>query len=193
VHVCREAEELARIPYEDEILLCDQLALYLQSMLPASETTKEEQLSTPTLQVEGMVLFQRSENEFLQLGNNKKRGKKKSGSNAKKDVIVHGVDTIKSFSLLQITPPSASVDVAKTIESLKDKKVYFQGLERGAVPSIASQHKASREGKDDGVTTATDDQTVKTGKAVKSVFNLDADFPGLSIGGDQITNPNIEV
>ncbi len=164
----REEEELKRIPYEDEINLCDYLVNYLQSIKPQDDQPVDSNSSASTSSTavpEGLVLFQRMDNEFLNLNVTKKRGKKKGGSNAKRDVIVHGVDTVKSFALLNISPPATSTAILSAIEQLQSKKTYYQGLERGAVPSIMTRHKESGESQ----------QLAKS----KTVFNLDADFPGL--------------
>ena len=110
--------------------------------------------------------------EFVALGGTKKRGKKKGGSNAaKRDVITHGVDTIDSFAMLEIVPPSSVSGVQTAIDQLKAKKEAFSKMERGQVESISS--KMRNEKKADGAGTDK--------KKAKTVFSLEQDFPDLAV------------
>jgi hypothetical protein len=173
----REAEELARIPYEDEMNLCDHLISYLRTNF-ASDKDASEASGTdaaPALQTAfaGMKLLNRDEQDYAALGTKKTRGKKKGGNNTKKDAIVHSMDTLDSFSLLQVAPPSSVAQVSSTIEALTQKKASFQGLARGAVPTIAETLKARQEGKPSG--------GAKGGS--RSGFSLEADFPTLAPNG----------
>jgi hypothetical protein len=116
-----------------------------------------------------MKVFKRDNEDFANLGNQKKRGKKKGGGNTKKDLISHGVDTIDSFALLNLPPPTTQASLESSLEQLRAKKVSFQGLARGEVESISTRLKAEKEQKNSG------------GKSSKkSVFNLLADFPDLT-------------
>jgi hypothetical protein len=116
-----------------------------------------------------MKVLVRTEEDFSQVTVQKKKSKKRG--NQQKETITHGVDTLESFSLLDISPPSTVSTVATAIEALKAKKSYYQGLERGAVESIASKLKAERE-----KNAASEKKSSK-----KSVFNLEVDFPDLAI------------
>ncbi len=153
--------------------MCDSLISYLQTNFPSEQNDAvEEATKDISLQLDGMKLFKREDNEFLNLGGGKKKNKK-TKHNTKKDVIVHGVETIKTFALLQIRAPGSASDVSATVEELKAKKLYYQGLERGAVPSIASARKAERE------TGRNNSSNEKPEKPKKTGFSLENDFPGL--------------
>mmetsp|Transcript_2969 Transcript_2969/g.4497 ORF Transcript_2969/g.4497 Transcript_2969/m.4497 type:complete len:496 (+) Transcript_2969:73-1560(+) len=173
-----EAAELARIPYEEEINLCDYLVTYLETFVDTSKSTGSADTAANSSQAAavegfaGMKVLKRDQEDFAVLGNSKKRGKKKGGGNTKKDVISHGVDTIDSFAMLDVVPPTNVQGVPAAIEQLKEKKTYYQGLERGAVESISSRLRNEKEKK------AAAEGKKKTGK---TVFNLESDFPGLTV------------
>lgn len=175
-----EEEELKRVPYEEEMLLCDYLVTYLESnFLPKDDAATNGTTSSANggavASLDGMKVLKRDEAEFGAMGNSKKRGKKKGGNNAaKRDVITHGVDTIDSFAMLEIVPPSSVSAVQTAIDQLKAKKASFSTMERGQVESIASKMRASEKEKNK----ATEGGAAKKNK---SVFNLEADFPDLAI------------
>lgn len=143
---------------------------------PVPEAASSEETappSTPATSMEGLKVLVRSNEDFA-VGNFQKRGKKKGGANSKKkDVLVHGVDTIDSFAMLNIVPPANIAAVPETVEKLKQKKTFYQSQERGAVPTIASRLEAERNSKNHE----------QTGGKTKSVFNLEADFPDLKLAG----------
>ena len=133
--------------------------------------------SLPAAPMEGLKVFKRSDEDFT-VGNFQKRGKKKGGANSKKkEVLVHGVDTIDSFAMLNIIPPANIAAVPDTVEKLKEKKAFYQSQERGAVPTIASRLEAERNSKNYD----------QAGGKTKSVFNLEADFPDLKLAGANVS------
>jgi hypothetical protein len=186
--LCREEEELKRIPYEDEMNLCDYLVSYLETLLPATVTTTSpsstEAISAPSTNgngsFDGMKVLVRKEEEYSTVAIQKKKGKKKSG-NSQRDVISHGVDTLESFSLLDITPPNTVTNVPTAIEALKAKKATYQGLERGAVETLASKLRSEREKK-------SAEESKRKPKAA-SVFNLEQDFPDLALASPTTETP----
>ncbi|CAE7630956.1 unnamed protein product, partial [Symbiodinium microadriaticum] len=132
-----EEEELKRVPYEEEMLLCDYLITYLQSNFVnrdgagTSATATDSIASSGEPGLDGMKVHRRDELEFSALKTTQKRGKKKGGANAaKKDVITHGVDTIDSFAMLEVVPPSSVSGVQAAIDQLRAKKEIFSNMER---------------------------------------------------------------
>lgn len=166
-----EEEELARVPYEEEMQLCDYLVNYLENNFVDKADAPVEKKEASLEIGGGLSLLKREDEEFLPSSTAAKKKGKKKGTNAKKDVIVHGVDTMRSFALLNLNPPGTASGVADSIKQLQDKKAYFQTLERGAIPSIASRRQQQEK-----KTSATN-----SSQKTKSVFNLEADFPGLSV------------
>ena len=144
--VIREEEELKRVPYEEEIRLCDFLISYLESkFLNSSSAAKDDALSSsapaPVFKFAGMTLMQRSNDDYVVLGNaSQKKGKKKGGSNTK-DTIAHSVDTINSFSSLEINYPRTTADVPEALTFLREKKSFYQSQPRGSVPTLESRQK----------------------------------------------------
>ena len=179
---------MKRIPYEDEMNLCDYLVSYLETLLPSTATSSAEVVSTPSTNgnssssssFDGMKVLVRKEEEYSTVAAPKKKGKKKSG-NSQRDVISHGVDTLESFSLLDIAPPNAVTNVPAAIEALQAKKATYQGLERGAVETLASKLRNEREKK-------SAEESKRKPKA-SSVFNLEQDFPDLALASPATETP----
>jgi len=185
-----EAEELARIPYEEDMLLCDYLVAYLQKY---KITDEEGDVDTPTETNSpeipevgnGLKVLRRDLEDFTGGGTTKKRGKKKGGANTKKkDILVHGVDTIDFFAMLNIPPPSTTSAVSAAIEALIAKKKEFSELPRGAVPSIADRKKEANKSN-----TANNQSEKKSSKS--SGFNLEEDFPTLHINDKAVASANV--
>jgi len=171
-----EAEELAKIPYEEEMQLCDYLTSYLKKF--ATENVKEEDSEQTVNSVDsplpveegGMRVLRRDLDDFTEITSVKKRGKKKGGANLKKkDTLAHGVDTIDFFALLDIIPPGTISAVPASIEAIAKKKTYFQTLERGAVVSIADKNKLAKQ-----------EKSISAKEKKGSAFSLDQDFPTLA-------------
>jgi hypothetical protein len=173
----REAEELARVPYEAEMNLCDNLTVYLRGLLPSEGTSAAPSNGTVTPfsgdVFQGMKLLSRDDQDYAVLGSKKGKGKKKGG-NSKKETIGHGMDTLSSFSMLQITAPTTVSQIPDAIEALQQKKTSYQGIERGSVPTMAQLAEA-RNSKASGA------GAPKTAKSKD--FSLEADFPTLAANG----------
>jgi len=143
----REEEYAKKIPYEEEMQLCDYLLGYLTTSFlnsPAtdssSETQSNESNNTASSKVfEGMQVVGKSDKSenYLALGGKKKKGGKKGPKRIKNDKIVLSIDTIETFSLLKLEPPATLTSVPSTVEALKAKKQYFSTLPRGEIESIA--------------------------------------------------------
>ena len=111
----------------------------------------------------GLQLYQRNDEEFSTVASqNKKKSNKKKGGNNRSEVLSHGVDTLDSFSLLDIQPPRNIASIQQTINLLK--------LKRGAIETLATRLKNERENK------------IKESKKEPKVhnFNLEVDFPDLA-------------
>eukprot|EP00607_Mallomonas_marina_P007365 CAMPEP_0182419432 /NCGR_PEP_ID=MMETSP1167-20130531/3900_1 /TAXON_ID=2988 /ORGANISM="Mallomonas Sp, Strain CCMP3275" /LENGTH=492 /DNA_ID=CAMNT_0024594369 /DNA_START=58 /DNA_END=1536 /DNA_ORIENTATION=- len=187
-----EAEELAKVPYEEEMQLCDYLVTYLQKFTGTdadkeTETeTGESSGSAAAVDDGGLKVLRRELEDFTNIIV-KKRGKKKGGANLKKkDTLAHGVDTIDFFSMLEIVPPSTISGVPASIDAITAKKTYYKTLERGAIPSIADKNKAAKKEKQVGT-------EPKAKKTAGSGFSLDQDFPTLGVKTKKATmNGNSE-
>jgi hypothetical protein len=159
--------------------MCDYLVSYLETLLPTptqgtlpTDVTPSASSTAPSTGFDGMKVLVRADEEFSTVATQKKKSKKKAG-NSQREVISHGVDTLDSFSLLDISPPNTLANVPTAIDALKAKKVSYQGLERGAVETVATKLKNEREKK-------TAEEAKKRPKA-SSGFSLERDFPDLAI------------
>lgn len=182
----REAEELARIPYEAEMNLCDNLSVYLRGLLPEKEagagaSSGAAAAAGPSMQ--GMKLLSRDTEDYAVLGGSKKGKGKKKGGNGKKETVGHSMDTLASFAMLQITPPTTVSQIAGSLEALEAKKESYQGIERGSVPTMAELAEA-RQGK-------VSSGSSKPAKKTKD-YSLEADFPSLAPNGEAKALPEVE-
>lgn len=173
------------MPYEDEMNLCENLIVYLRTFTNDKENGEAGGISAAASVAtassasdsafKGMKILAREDEDYAVLGKGKGKGKKKGGSNSKKETIAHSMDTIASFSFLEISPPTNTNQVPAAIEALTQKKLSFQGIERGSVPTLAQAQ--ARAAKQPHTTSASG------GSKSSRQFSLESDFPSLSIGG----------
>jgi len=155
----KEAEELAKTPYEEEMALCDYLADYLTRTYlvdaAAEKKKREEEAEKKKREAEGVVMMKDEDNPFANMMPVKKNddngdyfGKGKGGkakrnrSNAKsggggksKQAFTLSVDSFEQFGLLGLTPPTSADAVPKSVEELRERKVWYSQQERGSVPT----------------------------------------------------------
>ncbi len=149
-----EAEEAKKIPYEEEMALCDHLVAYLETNF-LNKTAKgggsKTEAEKPTIQeddeYEGKVLVIKKHvtEDFLpgRKGGKKHRsgkgkggggdggiGKKKSN---RSDAIVHSLDTVDSFTMVSVEAPINKDAVPETIDALRAKKVWYSEQPRGSI------------------------------------------------------------
>ncbi len=149
-----EAEEAKKIPYEEEMALCDHLIAYLETNF-LNKTSKgggsKIEADKPTIQeddeYEGKVLVIKKHvtEDFLpgRKGGKKHRsGKGKGGggdgSIGKKkfnrfDAIVHSLDAVDSFTMVSVEAPNNKDAVSATIDALRAKKVWYSEQPRGSI------------------------------------------------------------
>merc|ERR1711924_339891 len=79
-------------------------------------------------------------------GKKKGRGKKRGGLKVNERIMLVP-ETIEIFGLLNLEPPSTVSGVVDAVKRLKDKKIWFSTLERGATLSIRDKQWAEQAGK----------------------------------------------
>lgn len=178
-----EAEELARHPYEEEMYVCDFLVGYLSTKCvvdskaePATTATISEPSTDKASAFAGMKSLKRDDDETFMGGVSKKKGKKKGGQNSK-DEITHTHESLEHFSSIGVTAPAKIASVSETLAELAEKKEYFNGLERGAIPSLKTiRSKQANTSKSSANGGKNDKKTSK-----KTVFNMESksEYPGL--------------
>jgi len=148
----KEEEELKKIPYEEEMALCDYLADYLtrtyltkgDAIEKFAVVKKEEIIAVKDDPFAGMVPANKKSDDEEYFG--KGKGKKKRNRN--KDKAAAGpftlnMDTFEQFGLLNLNPPTSIEQVGSSVEDLRAKKVWFSEQPRGSVPTATEIRKAN--------------------------------------------------
>jgi len=145
----KEEEELKKVPYEEEMALCDYLADYLTKTYIKSTESKEEKKKEDVVPVKddpfaGMMALKKNEDEvFLKMGKGKK-SKPRQAKKVKKPVkFTLNVDTFEQFGLLNLNPPTNHDGVEASIESLRAKKTWYSEQPRGSVKTATEIRKAN--------------------------------------------------
>jgi uncharacterized coiled-coil DUF342 family protein len=148
----KEEEELKKIPYEEEMALCDYLADYLTRTYLAksdniekySVVKKEEVVAVKDDPFAGMVPANKKSDDEEYFG--KGKGKKKRNRNKDKSTVgpfTLNMDTFEQFGLLSLDPPTSFEQVEKSVEDLKNKKIWYSKQPRGSVPTATEIRKAN--------------------------------------------------
>lgn len=151
-----EDEEAKKVPYEEEMKLCDYLVGYLEKEVlrvakvaaanaaPVVDLPKEDEFGGKSMKKYGRD--DDEEDIFICAGatGGKKRSKKgpsekKKAPKKKDESIKLSPDMFEIFGTLKLLPPSTKAGAADAIVELKAKKTYFTTLERNAIPSIAAR------------------------------------------------------
>jgi len=152
----REAEEAKKIPYEEEMGLCDYLVKYLENTYinPSSgKKGKEEKSSSSSKETKKIVddpfanfkpmkkNDEEEENYFKKsCGKTKRNRAKKTVAEVKFEL---NIDTFEQFGLLSLNPPLSFSDVPAKIDELKSKKEWYSKQPRGSVPTAKDIRKAT--------------------------------------------------
>eukprot|EP00743_Colponemidia_sp_Colp-15_P000525 GILK01000590.1.p1 GENE.GILK01000590.1~~GILK01000590.1.p1 ORF type:complete len:496 (+),score=114.04 GILK01000590.1:69-1490(+) len=132
----REAEEAMRIPWEEEMILCDQLVAYLERLLPKEESTEEKPAAAPVAADGFAVLVNkknREENFYFapKKGGKKQEQKQQAGKKAPASKpLHHSLDVLAHFSLIGLVPPTTTANVSASIDEVKAKKEFYKTAPR---------------------------------------------------------------
>merc|ERR1711924_320398 len=162
-----EAEEMKRVPYEEEMELCEYLSNYLETTY-GKHVNHDSQINSDEADIslagefEGLVLSGKNagrdhEDDYPSLnkttGKKKGRGKKKGGLKINEKIMLVP-ETIEMFALLELEPPSTINGVSDTVKKLQEKKTWFCTLPRGMFPlSVKSRELMKQSRRHPGVTT----------------------------------------
>ena len=168
----KEAEELKKTPYEEEMALCEYLANYLTTtyLNVAPKDKQEEEKAAPAVKDDffgGMVpKNKKTDDVFLQMG-----GKKKAGAGKKKETKKPAVkafnlsiDTFDQFALLNLSPPTAIDQVEGSVKELTEKKEWYTKQPRGSVPTANDIRKAQQKAAKKASGKAADDEPAVEGQ-----------------------------
>jgi uncharacterized coiled-coil DUF342 family protein len=143
----REEELAKKIPYEEEMDLCDYLSNYLTNAFMSKDKSTEKVVEEVKTDFDGLVLLnsKKDDGNFYMApsgkqGKKNKGGGKKTAAGTKRGKIVIFPETLESFGLLKLDPPTTVDQVPGVIEKLAEKKAAFKILPRGAILSIAEMN-----------------------------------------------------
>jgi len=160
-----EAEEALKVPWEEEMALCDFIITYMEGLI-ADKTAADEEKAAAT-ELDGMVAFKRDDEDLFAATGGKKL--KKKGKGKKTAALKHSITTIEDFGLLSLMPPTTQEGIAASIDEVKAAKEAFK-----IRPREPKKPKASK--RDD----ADDKPKAKKGPAKKYEHDTsDSAFPKL--------------
>jgi hypothetical protein len=142
-----EEEEMKKKPWEQEIALCDFLIGYLQRISSKSTSAGASATATSASAAPASTakrsgtdfgalkpLVRGQVDDYVNLGAEKKKTVKpaapKPAAKEKSGVLAHTIDTLNSFSLLSLIPPSTEAGIEASIAQLKEKRAYYDVLPR---------------------------------------------------------------
>lgn len=154
-----EEEEAKKIPYEEEQNLCDYLAEYLtrtyltdkeaEAKKAAEEAEKKKAAGFVAPTDDPFAKFKPVQKDADVEYFGKGKGKKKRDRVKKKEEkavagpLTLNMDSFEQFALVGLTPPTTIDQVAKTVEDLKARKVWYSEQPRGSVPTAIEIRKAN--------------------------------------------------
>jgi len=157
-------EEAKKIPYEEEQVLCDYLADYLERTYLKTTTTttdadaekkdaatkKDDVVKVKDNPFAGMKAAGKKVEAEAEIFFGKGKGKKKRNRVGKKGdaapaagPFTLSVDSFEQFGLLQLTPPTSVDQVEASVKELRAKKEWYKEQPRGSVPTASEIRKAN--------------------------------------------------
>ena len=155
----KEEEEALKIPYEEEQNLCEYLAEYLTRtyLVDKEAEAKKAAEEAQKKKVAGIVaptddpfakfkpVQKDTDLEFFSKGKGKKKRDrvKKKEEKAIAGPLTLNMDSYEQFALVGLTPPTNIDQVAKTVEDLRARKIWYSEQPRGSVPTATEIRKAN--------------------------------------------------
>lgn len=184
----KEEEEMKKIPYEEEMALCDYLADYLtKTYLDEASSKKAEEKKVDVVPVvddpfAGFKPINKKDDDiFLKMGTGKKprqRTAKKEKKVNKTAPFTLNVDSFEQFGLLSLTPPTKLEMVENSVAELRAKKKWYSEQPRGSVPTATdirkANEKAASQVKDSNKSKAASGSAISQTKG-KGAFSLTED------------------
>eukprot|EP00569_Conticribra_weissflogii_P002201 CAMPEP_0171328816 /NCGR_PEP_ID=MMETSP0878-20121228/862_1 /TAXON_ID=67004 /ORGANISM="Thalassiosira weissflogii, Strain CCMP1336" /LENGTH=589 /DNA_ID=CAMNT_0011828693 /DNA_START=6 /DNA_END=1775 /DNA_ORIENTATION=+ len=198
----KEEEELKKVPYEEEMSLCDYLADYLTKTYlaegKAAQKEKDEELEKKGKEdvvavkddpFAGMVARnKKNDDEEIYFGKGKggkkTKSSKKSSKSNKAPTFSLNIDLFEQFGLLNLTPPTNLEAVESSVEELKAKKVWYSEQPRGSVPTARDIREANKNKEAENNKKAQGSRKGNNGK--KGNFSISSD-DFVPLGGGSVT------
>ncbi|EGG17800.1 hypothetical protein DFA_08800 [Cavenderia fasciculata] len=162
--------ELAKIPYEEELYICDGLVAYLNTIKPkpVAAATEEKPVAAATEVEEG---FQALQPKQAKKDNKRSGGRSASVAAPKKDskpaapvsdTIRHPMNIFISFDKLSLTPPEKYTQVDDLIAQVVIKKDHFSALSKQKLEERRKELDAEKEKKEAEEASATTSTSTTT-------------------------------
>jgi len=147
----REEEELRKMPYEEEISLCNYLINYLSRTY-----LTDVKNNLDTIENNKVIPFKdgpfygmkpvknKSDDVFFQIGKEKKKNCFRSSKKRAPTVLSLNFDSFEQFGLLKLIPPRTYDMVEKSVVELQEKKKWFSEQPHGTVPTIREIRKINQ-------------------------------------------------
>ena len=208
----KEEEELKKIPYEEEMGLCDYLADYLERTYLNGGTSeskisakKEEIIAVKDDPFAGMTAaVKKTDEEFFSKGKGKKKKRQRAAKKATASApFTLSVDSFEQFGSIGLNPPTKLDQVEASVKELREKKEWFSKQPRGSVATAKDVRKkneknnqklrqtSSTNAAPSGKFSASDDTFVPLGNGSSSsagVPSWGAAQKPSTVSGDQVVN-----
>lgn len=205
----KEEEELKKIPYEEEMGLCDYLADYLERTYlgGASDSKvaakKEEVVAVKDDPFAGMTAsVKKTDEEYFGKGKGKKKKRQRNAKKAAPSTpFTLSVDSFEQFGSIGLNPPTKLEQVEASVKELREKKEWYSKQPRGSVPTAKDIRKKNEKNHQklrqtpssapSGKFSATDDAFVPLGNGSSSSAGIPSWGAGqksTTVSGDQVVN-----
>jgi uncharacterized coiled-coil DUF342 family protein len=209
----KEEEELKKIPYEEEMGLCDYLAEYLErTYLGGSSESKISVKKDAVVPVKddpfaGMMASTKKKNDdedYFSKGKGKKKKRQRAKKAAPSAPFTLSVDSFEQFGSIGLNPPTKLEHVEASVKELREKKEWYSKQPRGSVPTAKDIRKkneknnqklrqtASSSTPSAGNFSASDDTFVPLGNGSSSSAGIPSWGAGQkstsTVSGDQVVN-----
>eukprot|EP01132_Coremiostelium_polycephalum_P010321 gene10321-12666_t len=169
----RELEELQKVPYEEQMDICDSLLIYLEVITP--KEAKEATVTTRAVAEKDSDEYEVYQKEPM----NKGRGNTKKSTQTPKvpaqtDVIKHPLETFTKFEKISMAPPHKFADIPTCATQLKAKKDHYKNLSdkeivvRKAKLEESLKAAAEAQAKSETTTTTTTTESVDSSESTPS-------------------------
>mmetsp|Transcript_5811 Transcript_5811/g.8641 ORF Transcript_5811/g.8641 Transcript_5811/m.8641 type:complete len:541 (+) Transcript_5811:66-1688(+) len=180
----KEAEEAKKIPYEEEMNLCDYLADYLSKTYLSGDKKKDsgskksDVIAVKDDPFAGLVPMKKKDDGiFMKMGPGKKP-RVKSTKKKSAPIFKLNVDSFEQFGFLNLTPPTKFDAVQNSVDELRAKKQWYSEQPRGSVPTATEIRKANEK----AAAKLTQGETSSAPKKNGKLDISSDDFAPLSVG-----------
>jgi len=208
----KEEEELKKIPYEEEMALCDYLAEYLERTYLNGGSNenkiaikKEEVIAVKDDPFAGMTAsVKKNDEEFFSKGKGKKKKRQRAKKAAPSAPFTLSVDSFEQFGSIGLNPPTKLEQVEASVKELREKKEWYSKQPRGSVPTAKDIRKKNEKNHQklrqtpttnaapSGSFSASDEAFVPLGNGSSTSAGVPSwgagQKPASTVSGDQVVN-----